>query len=489
MPTSGAVSSGHTRLSARWVIAHVDGAHVVYENAAVVFCGHHIVHVGHGYEGPVDEHFDYGEAIISPGFIDLDALSDLDTTILSYDNSSPASTGRVWPRTYVEKGPFEMYSAEELAFQKHFAFSQLIRNGITTALPIASLFYREWGETVEEFESAARSAEALGLRVYLGPAYRTGNQVVESDGRIVAEFDEERGLAELDAAADFAQRMENDESPLVRGMLAPDRIETCTAELLRKTSEIARHLNVPVRLHCCQSTTELALIRQLHDCTPIEWLDNQGFLSDACLLPHGVYMTDSDIELAAAAGVTIVHCPLVSSRHGSTLDSFMSYKARGLNMAMGTDTWPPDMIQNLQQGVIMNRTVDNTGVKSCRSEDLFDAATLGGATALNRTDLGRLEAGACADIIVIKLDRSLCGPDPVQSLMTGCTGRDVSNVFINGRHVLVDGQIPGVDDDADWVRAQRQFDKIISLYPERTLNHPPVDEIFSTSYARAEKHD
>ncbi len=483
------MSDSYTLLTARWVIGHAAGSHVVLEHAEVVFCGSCIVHVGHGYQGQVDTRHDYGEAIISPGFIDLDALSDLDTTILSYDNSPPALKGRVWPRSYVDRGPYEMYTAEELAFQKHFAFSQLIRNGITTALPIASLFYREWGETVEEFESAARSAESLGLRVYLGPAFRTGNQVVESDGQILAEFDEERGLAELDAAVEFAQRMEASDNPLIRGMLSPDRIETCTTTLLKRTSEASERLKIPVRLHCCQSLTELALVKQRYERTPIEWLDGIGFLSERCLLPHGVYMSDTDIDLAAEADVTIVHCPVVSARHGSALRSFASYGKRGLNMAMGTDTWPPDMIQNLQQGVIMNRLVDEGGVDSCRSETFFDAATLGGAAALQRPDLGRLEIGACADITVIRLDRTLRGPDPVQSLMTGCSGRDVSNVFIHGRHVLVDGEIPGVDNDADWMQAQKQFDKIVSLYPERTLNHPPVEEIFSTSYSRVVQHD
>ncbi|MBX8828418.1 N-ethylammeline chlorohydrolase, partial [Ochrobactrum sp. SFR4] len=82
-----------------------------------------------------------------PGFIDLDALSDIDTTILSFDNQPSWKKGRVWPKSYMERGPYEMYSAEELAFQKRYSFAQLIRNGITTAMPIASLFYREWGET------------------------------------------------------------------------------------------------------------------------------------------------------------------------------------------------------------------------------------------------------------------------------------------------------------------------------------------------------
>lgn len=453
------------------------------ENADVVFDDDTIVFVGHGYSGEFDVFHDFGESIISPGFIDLDALSDLDTTILGYDNAPAVLKGRVWPRSYTDRGPYEMYSTDELAFQKRFAFAQLIKNGITTALPIASLFYRAWGETIDEFDAAAQAAEDLGLRVYLGPAYRTGNQVVENDHRIVADYDEARGLAELDAATDFARRMEAHPSPLLRGMLAPDRVETCTAELLQRTANASEQFNLPVRLHCCQSTTELALVKQQHGCTSAEWLQQLGFLSPRCLLPHGVHVSGNDLEFLAEAGVTIVHCPLVSARHGGILRTFSNYKALGLNMGMGTDTWPPDMILNLQIGVMMNRVADNS-MTSCRSEDLFDAATLGGAAALQRPDLGRLSEGARADITIIDLSRTLQTTDPLQTLMTGTSGRDVSNVFIHGKHVLINGLIPGWDEDQQWTQAQRQFDKVIALYPDRTLGHPPLEQIFSSSYPR-----
>jgi hypothetical protein len=72
--------------------------------------------------------------------------------------------------------------------------------------------------------------------------------------------------------------------------------------------------------------------------------------------------------------------------------------------------------------------------------------------------------------------------------MTGCAGRDVSTVFIDGRHVLQDGVIPGFDEVGEWTRAQQQFDRITALYPERTLGHPPVGEIFSSSYPRVVRH-
>lgn len=187
-------------------------------------------------------------ALIGPGFIDLDALSDIDTGVLGLDHQPGWKKGRVWPRDYVEEGPVEMLTPEELAFQKRYAFAHLIRNGITTALPIASLFYRAWNETPEEFASAAESAADLGLRVYLGPAFRAGHSVIEADGTLTVEIDAARGRAGLDAAIAFCAAHDNTHGGLVRAMLAPDRVEYWTADLLKRTAGVARDLGVPVRL-------------------------------------------------------------------------------------------------------------------------------------------------------------------------------------------------------------------------------------------------
>ncbi|KAG1244031.1 hypothetical protein G6F65_022037 [Rhizopus arrhizus] len=108
----------------------------------------------------------------------------------------------------MKQGPYEMYTPAELAFQKRYAFAQLIRNGITTALPIASLFYRVWGETRDEFLSAANAAGELGLRVYLGPAYRSGHTYVDGEGKIRCHYDEARGMAGLAEAVAFCDEIE-----------------------------------------------------------------------------------------------------------------------------------------------------------------------------------------------------------------------------------------------------------------------------------------
>jgi cytosine/adenosine deaminase-related metal-dependent hydrolase len=459
----------------------------------VVFDRDRIVFVGHGYGGEVAHRVDCGEALIGPGFIDLDALSDLDTTILAFDNQPAWRKGRVWPKSYMERGPYEMYTPEELAFQKRYAFAQLIRNGITTALPIASLFYRAWGETTAEFESAAESAAELGLRVYLGPAYRTGNTFVHEDGRIDSYFNEERGLASFEEAVRFTKAVDGRAGGLVRAMLAPDRIETCTPELLRRTAAVAAELDIPVRLHCCQSRLEYEAVLKLRGMSPPEWLDSLGFLSERTLLPHGTYVSGSsrierpgrDLEVIRDAGATIVHCPVVSARHGSVIESFRRYREMGLRIGLGTDTWPPDMIYNMQVGLMLARVADGSA-EAVRSEAYYDAATIDGADALRRPDLGRLQAGAKADIVVIDLGHDRIGQviDPLQTLMLGASGRDVRTVVIDGRFVMVDGVIPGFDAAAAHARAQAQFERLMSLYPERTFGHPPVDEIFSSSYPR-----
>ena len=121
---------------------------------------------------------------------------------------------------------------------------------------------------------------------------------------------------------------------------------------------------------------------------------------------------------------------------------------------------------------------------SVRAEDMFDAATIGGADALGRPDLGRLMPGAMADIVVFDLGNDRIGQtiDPIQTLLIGGTGRDVRHVVVGGRMVVIDGSIPGLDMDAATLRAQAQFEGLMSRYPERTFGHPPLGDILSTSY-------
>jgi cytosine/adenosine deaminase-related metal-dependent hydrolase len=474
---------GRTSITAAWVLGHRDGGHRLVPNGEIVIDGGEVIFVGNEFPGEVARRLDFGNALVGPGFIDLDALSDLDTTILGIDHHPGWAKGRVWPRSYVEAGPYEMYSQEELAFQKRFAFGQLLLNGITTAAPIASLFYREWGETVAEFDAAAEAAGELGLRVYLSPAYRAGGMVLDAPGQMSPLFDEAHGLKGLREAVDYIGRQTGRFNNLVRGLLAPDRVETCTAELLRQTQAAARELGCKIRLHMAQGAMEVETVRKLHGSTAPVWLASMGLLNDRLIAPHATNATEADLELYAANGVSIVHCPLVSARGGSTLNSFSRCRERGINIAMGTDTAPADMMMNLLVGLIACR-INDRAPDRVRCADLFDAATLGGAKALDRDDLGKLAPGARADIAVFGLDDAVMAPsiDPITTLVTGGSGKVTQAVFVDGRLSMRFGEVAGIDMTAARQRAQQQFDGLIAKYPERSWGHPSISEIFPPSY-------
>ncbi|RKD50782.1 cytosine/adenosine deaminase-related metal-dependent hydrolase [Rhizobium sp. WW_1] len=479
----GCRPEGRTLVTASWVVGHKDDGHTLLRNGQVVFENGAILFVGHNFPGKVARRIDFGNALISPGLIDLDALSDLDTTILGIDNHPGWAKGRVWPRSYVEAGPYEMYSQQELAFQKRFAFGQLLLNGITTAAPIASLFYREWGETVAEFDAAAEAAGDLGLRVYLSPAYRSGGMVLETPGKMVPVFDEERGFQGLRDAITYIERQQGAHGDLVRGMLAPDRVETSTLALLQRTDAAAQDLCCKFRLHMAQGTMEVDTVRRLHGSTAPVWLAKNKLLSERLIAPHATNATEEDLGLYAEHGVSIVHCPLVSARSGSTLNSFSKCRRQGINIAMGTDTSPPDMLMNLLVGLITCRINDHAPDK-VRSADLFDAATLGGARALGRSDLGHLSPGARADIAVFDLGDAIMAPsvDPITTLVTGGSGKATRAVFVDGRLSMLDRQLANFDMDKAREQAQAQYDRLIAKYPERSWNHPPVSDIFPPSY-------
>lgn len=475
--------NGRIWITADWVVGHKDGGHRLLRHGEVVFENGEILFVGHNFTGEVARRIDFGCALISPGLIDLDALSDLDTTILGIDHHPGWAKGRVWPRSYVAAGPYEMYSEKQLAFQKRFAFAQLLVNGITTAAPIASLFYRQWGETVAEFDAAADAAGDLGLRVYLSPAYRSGGMVLEAPGRIVPVFDEQRGFQGLNDAIAYIERQSGRHGDLIRGMLAPDRVETSTLELLKRTDAAARDLGCKFRLHMAQGAMEVETVQQLHGSTAPVWLSEHGLLSERLIAPHATNATDQDLDLYAQNGVSIVHCPLVSGRGGSILKSFSDCRSRGINIAMGTDTTPPDMLMNLLAGLITGRVADRAPDR-LRCADLFDAATLGGAKALGRTDLGHLSQGARADIAVFRLDDSCMAPsiDPITTIITGGSGKITQAVFVDGRLSMLDRKLAGFDLIAARESAQAQFDSLIAKYPERSFGNPPVADIFPPSY-------
>lgn len=480
-----------TRLSARYVIGFEGGDHVVYEDGAVVVEDDRILHVGYGFDGRVDVERDEGLAVIAPGFVDLNALGDIDHAVFDTYQDDELSLGLRWSRDYVERR-HHVFTPEQEIRKRRYAFGQLLLNGITTAMPIASEIYQPWAETYEEMAAVVEVAVELGLRAYLGPSYRASVSVVDEAGRPSLHVEESLGSVGLDEAIRFAKTFDGSHGGMVHAALLPSRVENQTPEHLRRTRRASDEMGVPIRLHAGQTMGEFEILRSQHGARPIEYLDRVGLLGPRTFIPHAWAVAGhsqipadgtADLDSLADSGTTVIFCPMAVARYAVVLESFDRYRDHGIAFAMGTDTAPPDMLRALDTGMVLTKAVERRrDAGSVR--DLYLAATIGGADALGRPDLGRLAAGAQADLVVFDVSGPRFGPvdDPIRSLVLNGNGRDVRRVVVAGRTVVEDGRLVAVDHESERQFAQEYLEQYRASYTVRDFKRRSEIELFPPTF-------
>lgn len=339
-----------TMIQGSHVIGYERGDHVILRDAAVVYAGSRIEYVGHDYPGQADQVIDAGRAVVCPGFIDLNALADVDHALIDSWQDPSIQPGLQWSKAYADAGPRDVFGPADVARRRTYAMIQLIRNGITTAMPIAAETHNQWAETYDEMAAMADAARSLGLRMYLGPSYRSGVNVTDETGASDVQWQPELGEAGLDMAERFLADFGAEGDDLVHGCLLPCRIETVTKELLNRTRAVQDRTGCLVRLHCLQGATELKLLDRWYGQSPLDVLEEAGLLTDRLLVPHGTHVGGHhptsgsklrDIARLAASRSVVVHCPLTAARYGGALESFDTYRQAGVRLALGTDSYPP----------------------------------------------------------------------------------------------------------------------------------------------------
>jgi cytosine/adenosine deaminase-related metal-dependent hydrolase len=271
-------------------------------------------------------------------------------------------------------------------------------------------------------------------------------------------WDEEMGMAGLREGMRFALEYRDRCDGRIQTLLTPHAVEKLTPELLRATLAEARAAGLPIEIHVAQSLYEVEAVRRRHGDTPVGFLHSLGFLGPDIILGHCVFVddhpavgggTDRDLRLIADSGSPVAHAPLAFARRDAealyTLPRYVDY---GINVGIGCDIWPGDIISEMRLAWLMgkhaNRTVDRP---TCM--EVFTAATVGSARALQRDDLGRLAPGAKADIICVDLSGYHFGPvlDPVRALVSFGTGQDVDLVYVDGRRIVEQGHVLHADEE------------------------------------------
>jgi cytosine/adenosine deaminase-related metal-dependent hydrolase len=227
--------------------------------------------------------------------------------------------------------------------------------------------------------------------------------------------------------------------------------------------------------------------------TPIQLLADIGFLDHRTLIGHGVFTTahpwshypfGDDLRVLAESGATVGHCPYKYAKMAMTLHSFQRYLDAGVNVAMGTDTFPMDMVAELRWASMLAKITDQN-YQVAQPRDVYNAATLAACRFLDRADLGRLGPGAKADILLITLDHlgSAFYTDPIKALVDFASGRDVDTVIVDGQTLIQGGRALRVDEQAVYERARQATRRYWQQVPAWHWGGCDIDRIIPPAFA------
>ena len=237
---------------------------------------------------------------------------------------------------------------------------------------------------------------------------------------------------------------------------------------------------------------EFHRILREHGRTPLQLLHDIGFLRHDVLLGHCLFHAQhswahypyaDDLELLADSGASVAHAPYKYAKMGIMLESFERYRRLGINIALGTDTFPQDLISEMRLAGLMCRFAEGS-FRVGKARDVFDAATLGGARALGRDDLGRLAPGAAADIVIVDLRGVHFGAvrDPIKSLVEYGSANDIDTVIVDGRTLIQGGRALALDEPALLRAVQESGERTWASVSEWNWQQATVDDLSPMTY-------
>ena len=392
---------------------------------------------------------------------------------------------------YTRKGPFWNSDVDTpgrddgrwfRAAMRH-ALAELMASGVTTVVDIQGVSEHGdlWCEVLGE----------SGMRAWVAPSFQEAVWKVR-DGRVLDHaWSAERGRRGFEQACATLDRVRTHPSGRLCGMVFPAQVDTVGEGLMREARAEAHHRGLVFQTHCAQSVPEFRTMVARTGATPVRWLADLGVLDASTILGHAIYLDHhsalgwhgrDDLSILAEHDVSVAHCPITFSRWGTSMEDFARYRDAGVRLSMGNDTGPHNMLEEIRCAFTLGR-IRSHAPAMLSMNDVFRAATVGGARALGRDDIGRIAPGARADLVLVDLHHPAMRPgiDPLRSLVFTAADRAVRDVYVDGRLVYADHRPTGFD--APAASAELTEALAIKIAEISALdNVPPMDEIATMSF-------
>ncbi len=350
---------------------------------------------------------------------------------------------RVWPMEAA-------HSAASIAASARLGIAELIKGGTTCALTM---------ETVNHTSEVFKVVEETGFRATVGKCMMDKGDEVPLALREQTDKSIDESLALFDAWHGKANGR-------IRYCFAPRFAISCTRNLLEKVAGLARERDLMIHTHASENRTECALVEDETGLRNIAYLHSLGLTGRHVALAHCVHLNDDEVGTLASTGTNVVHCPSSNLKLGSGIAPIAKMLERGISVSLGADGAACnnrlDMFTEMRTAALLQKALH--GPEVLTANRALRMATIDGARAMGLDgDIGSLETGKRADVAVVRLGRLHTTPkgDVISSLVYAAEAGDVETVLIDGRFVMRERELLGINEAETVAAANAEVENLI----------------------------
>jgi 5-methylthioadenosine/S-adenosylhomocysteine deaminase len=295
---------------------------------------------------------------------------------------------------------------------------------------------------------------------------QSGMRAVLSRG-VIGLCSREEQIRKLKEAVEFVSRWHGGAGGRITAMFSPHSAYTCPKDYLIQIIEKARELKLPIHTHLSETEREVEQTVREHGERTVHFLNRIGLFDGPTLVAHAVHVDESELDVLAEKDVKVSHNPISNLKLGSGIAPVPKMLKKGITVSLGTDSSASnnnlDLFEELRMVALLHKGVHQEPTLIPASQAL-EMATLGGARALFlENEIGSLETGKKADLIVLDIDQPHYTPtnNLLSHVVYAGRGSDVKHVMIDGRWVVWNREIITVDEEEILFEAERALQHLL----------------------------
>jgi len=408
-------------------ILSIDKKFTIHNQGAIIINGGKIVEIGKTDElrekFPVKKSINAKGKLVMPGLINTHTHS----AMTIFRGMADDIALKKWLHEYIFPNEAKYVTAESVELGVKLAVVEMLLSGTTT-----------YNDMYFFIDHAAQVTEKLGMRAVLSEGiidYPTPTSATPEIG--------------IKRSENLLQEWKNNE--LISLSISAHSPYSCSPGLLKKTKAFAERHNINLHVHLAETRWEFDEIQKLYKLTPTKYLESLGVLAPNLVAAHSVHLTEEDMDLYAKYNVGVAHNPTCNMKLASGVAPIPQLNKRGVKIGFGTDGVASnnnlDLFQDIRTAAFVHKLVNNDP-STLNAKELVRMATMGGAEVLGLdNEIGSIEIGKKADIIIVDLFKPHLIPiyDIYSQIVFSMTGNDVETSIINGRIVMENRHIQGLD--------------------------------------------